>query len=61
MKRFVMLVLIFIPIALLYRALEYVFGDTWITVGVFAAALVLGRAGLFVYRKSKGIKDEFLN
>ena len=61
MKRFLLLTLFFVPVALFYEGLKVVFGDTWVAVGVFTLTLIAGRIGLFFYRKSKGIHDEFLD
>lgn len=49
--------LILLPFALLYSVLEHYLGDSWLVVGLFVIVLVGPRAGLYQYRKSKGIKD----
>ena len=50
-----------IPIAYFYNILEKYFGDTWLTVGIFGFVLVSLRLGLYLYRRSKGIKDTWPN
>ncbi len=47
--------------AYFYNMLEKHLGDTWLTVGIFAIVLISLRAGLYFYRKSKGIKDTWPN
>lgn len=61
MKKFVLLVMIFIPVAFLYELLDKQFRDSWLSVGIFVLVLISGRVGLFIYRRSRGIKDTYLD
>lgn len=47
--------------AFFYNMLETYLGDTWLTVGIFVVVLITLRAGLYFYRRSKGIKDTWPN
>lgn len=58
-KHYLLMTLVCIPLALLYVCLEWFFGNTWVTVGVFFGVLVVLRLGLYLYRRSKGIRDGF--
>lgn len=62
MIKYTLLILAFaIACAIFYNTLEYFFGDTWVTVGIFCVVLIALRAGLYFYRRSKGIKDSWPN
>lgn len=52
-----MYALIFLPFALLYNALEIYFGDSWWPAIIVMTLMIVARIGLFLYRRSKGIKD----
>lgn len=60
-KYFLIMTAVAIPVAYFYNLLEKYFGDTWMTVGVFAVVLIFLRVGLYLYRRSKRIKDNYLN
>ncbi len=60
-KHYLLMTLVCIPLALLYVCLEWFFGNTWVTVGVFFGVLVVLRLGLYLYRRSKGIRDGYLD
>lgn len=60
-KYFLIMTAVAIPVAYFYNLLEKYLGDTWMTVGVFAVVLIFLRVGLYLYRRSKGIKDNYLN
>ncbi|WP_213910472.1 hypothetical protein [Pseudomonas aeruginosa] len=60
-KHYLLMTLVCIPPALLYVCLEWFFGNTWVTVGVFFGVLVVLRLGLYLYRRSKGIRDGYLD
>ncbi|MGV8744156.1 hypothetical protein ACV35G_31885, partial [Pseudomonas aeruginosa] len=45
----------------LYLWLEWFFGKTWLTVGVFFGVLVGLLLGLYLCRRSKGIRDGYLD
>lgn len=51
----------FIPVFLLYEFIKNQFGDSWLAVGIFFFILVFGRIGLFFYRRTKGLKDTYLD
>lgn len=53
-KRFIFLLLIFIPLSLLYKWLESYFDGSWWAVLIFFVVLVVGRFGLYLYRAGKG-------
>lgn len=61
MKRMLLMTAIFIPLALLYNILTQYFGETWLVVGAFCLLLVALRVGLYLYRRSRGIKDHYLD
>lgn len=61
MKRMLLMTAIFIPLALLYNVLTQYFGETWLVVGAFCLLLVALRVGLYLYRRSRGIKDNYLD
>ncbi|HEY0288390.1 MAG TPA: hypothetical protein VGC62_15480 [Pseudomonas sp.] len=60
-KRILLKGAIFLPFAILYNVLEVYLGDTWLTAGVFSIVLISLRIGLYLYRRSKGIKDTWPN
>lgn len=60
-KYFLIMTAVAIPVAYFYNLLEKYFGDTWMTVGVFAVVLIFLRVGLYLYRRTKGIKDNYLD
>ncbi|MEF2119306.1 hypothetical protein V3423_19635 [Pseudomonas aeruginosa] len=60
-KHYLLMTLVCIPLVLLYVCLEWFFGNTWVTVGVFFGVLVVLRVGLYLYRRSKGIRDGYLD
>lgn len=60
-KRYLIYTALFIPVALLYVVLEYYFGDSWLTVGIFVVLVLGGRIGLLLYRRSKGIHDSWFD
>jgi hypothetical protein len=61
MKRFFFLFAVFVPLAFFYVFLERTVGDSWVSVGIFAGVLIAGRLVLFLYRRSRGIKDTYLD
>lgn len=61
MKYFLIMTAIAIPVAYFYNVLERHLGDTWLTVGIFAFVLISLRVALYLYRRSKGIKDTWPN
>ncbi|MCQ3001623.1 hypothetical protein NLO98_17875 [Pseudomonas syringae] len=60
-KYFLIMTAVAILVAYFYNLLEKYLGDTWLTVGFFAVVLILLRVGLYLYRRSKGIKDNYLD
>lgn len=60
-KYFLIMTAVAILVAYFYNLLEKYFGDTWLTVGVFAVVLIFLRGGLYLYRRFKGIKDNYLD
>ena len=61
MKKYFLLLLICIPIVLLDKVLDFYIKNPWVSLSVFFIILVIGRILLFLYRKSKGIKDAYLD
>lgn len=57
---FLKYIVIFILIYFYYRLLEHFFGETWLSVGIFAVTLIVLRVVIYFYRKSKGIRDEYM-
>ena len=61
MSNFFLLLLICIPIVLLDKILDFYIKNPWLSLAVFFIILVIGRVLLFLYRRSKGIKDGYLD
>ncbi|MFA9950074.1 hypothetical protein ABCS64_07045 [Rhodocyclaceae bacterium Wk13] len=61
MKKYFLLLLICIPIVLLDKVLDFYIKNPWVSLVVFFIILVIGRVLLFLYRRSKGIKDGYLD
>jgi len=59
MKKLIFLFIVTLPFAFLANFLESRFGDSWLTVALFCVALVVARLLLYLYRKSKGVSDDF--
>lgn len=53
MKRFLLLFIVFLPLALLYGFLEKHVGDNWLSVGIFCLVLVTVRLLFFLYERSR--------
>ncbi|MBD8189809.1 hypothetical protein [Pseudomonas viridiflava] len=60
-KQFLFIFLLGIPFACLYYALENYLPNSWIPAVTVMVLMVIARAGLYLYRRSKGIKDPWLN
>lgn len=61
MKDILLYAIIFLPFAILYNVLEAYLGDSWWKVAIIGLLLIVGRAALYFYRRSKGIKDTWPN
>lgn len=61
MKKYFLLLLICIPIVLLDKVLDFYIKNPWVSLAVFFIILIIGRILLFLYRRSKGIKDGYLD
>jgi len=61
MRKFIFIFVILIPVAFLYEFLDKQFEGSWWAVLVFFLILIFGRIGLYFYRRSKGIKDTYLD
>jgi hypothetical protein len=44
-----------------YQVLKYFLGDTWLPAIIVMIGLIVGRIALFLYRRSKGIHDSYLD
>ncbi len=51
----------FFPLAVFYNILEFYFGDSWLPVVIVLTLMITACAGLYYYRRSKGIKDTWPN
>lgn len=60
-KQFLFTFFVGLPFACLYYALENYLPSSWIPAAIVIALMVSARAGLYIYRRSKGIKDPWLN
>ena len=52
---------IFLPFAVLYNVLEIYFGDSWWPAIIVITLMIIARVGLYLYRRSKGIRDTCLD
>lgn len=52
---------IFLPFAVLYNVLEIYFGDSWWPAIIVITLMIIARVGLYLYRRSKGIRDTWPN
>lgn len=59
MKEFLKLTLIALPFAALYNILEAYLNGSWIAAAIVIFLMAAARAGLYFYRKSKGIEDNW--
>ncbi|WNW12474.1 hypothetical protein RRX38_15420 [Pseudomonas sp. DTU_2021_1001937_2_SI_NGA_ILE_001] len=61
LKQFLIVFVVGLPFAILYSALEYYLPGTWWPAGIVITLMLLGRVGLYLYRRSKGIHDTWLD
>lgn len=59
MKDFFIMTAVAIPFAALYNLLEDYLNGSWMAVVIVISLMAAARAGLYFYRKSKGIKDSW--
>jgi hypothetical protein len=61
LKYWITLFIIFFVLWKVYFLLEEMMGDNWIAFGIFFVLVVGARIAIFMYRRSKGIRDEYID
>lgn len=61
LKQFLIVFVVGLPFAILYSALKMYLPNSWWPEGIVISLMLAARIGLYLYRRSKGIRDTWLD